>query len=808
MPTLPRVAVVSLACAVHISHAVLRIQANGTESPLRRTLKANGTESPLRTIWKANGTESKQRRTWEVTPHVDKQPVVANHWIITLASRIEVATGLQHDGAMSAGLWCFLAFMAPLLLIGLSLSMGGPPPVPEQRKLSETKTPPRIITVFTGIVCVGVMANVTVIIPSAQQTAEASGAGLAFSGGIIAVYSIGALCSLPVFASFSVAELKSAFLLHAFCMTVGNLGLGLAGKNNMVWLLMISRIFCGFEGGCMYNTANVMLHFAQGSATTPYLVLYQFFIACGVLLGPTLASVSLGLARVAGMEGDFAVNGFMAIWGVLVFVAISLFFPSDYRQMVDAYAETSSPREPESMSMAEVLSSPKARQGLSLMALLLNCTFLRLLQRLVWESGAVYIMSDEWGWGAETSGYVVGALGIIHALVQLFVSYTVAGVYPDKCLMRVLEWLQMVGILMMFGETSETGHAIFLTGSVIAYCSSSVWGGICTSFCLKRSMEGTFFARRSLLFLNQIAIFAGIACGSVVSRSLLALDPSESMLATNLLVGAVLQWFSTNYVILEKESVELMRAVSTAVSATIAICVLVKSLGGTGGDNVFTWHIVGMAVAWPGFASLGISVYSGTQSMSLMEKNPQRTLHMVCMLLTFAFSIFGYWAIYKAHADNGEGQTGGLAHTDAEGWHLERSTARFVHVAIGYLVLLGSLAQVPLGLWKRWAILEHGERIVKWHGKFGRVLCIGGLTASSIGVWIKFNSDGGWSMGLKVALTVGLAMMLTDTIWPLVAPPRASAVSPPLAAEATGVAGAPAKAAEPATADLGGFRGG
>lgn len=234
-------------------------------------------------------------------------------------------------------------------------------------------------------------------------------------------------------------------------------------------------------------------------------------------------------------------------------------------------------------------------------------------------------------------------------------------------------------------------------------------------------------------------------------------DPGLNSLAATLLVGGLLQ-LCLSLIAISNISLDfIVPPLSAITAAAIAAGALLVPLGGTGPSNVFTWHIVFMGLAWPFFAHFGYWSYKA-DALNGWEKNDRRTVHMLCMLCCGLFMTVGYWAIFKAHKDNGEGQFGGLE-VQKGSLKLSRSVGRFAHVVLGYLVLAGALLQIPMGIWKRYVLLKDGERTVTWHGKFGWLLLLGSLGTVCIGTWLDINGAGGLHSGLKIGITAGLAAL-------------------------------------------------
>ena len=383
--------------------------------------------------------------------------------------------------------------------------------------------------------------------------------------------------------------------------------------------------------------------------------------------------------------------------------------------------------------------------------------------RLLWESGAVIAVEVMYGWSPSTAGIMFITVVAFMALAQYVFSQFVVGQYPDTVLLRALEVAQLCGVLLMF-QPWKIPVALsvlqFMAASILAYSSNAVWSGVLTSFCVKRSLANSFFSSENLMLMNQAAIFVGIASGSIISRASqeivqgLARNASMNALATTLLVGALLQ-LNLSLIAISQISLDFFVAIaSLGLGIIIPTAALLPSLGGTGPSNVFTWHIVSMGVAWPCLGVLGYWAYK-SDALSGYEKNSRRTLHMLCMLGVGILSASGYFALFKAHQNNGEGQLGGLV-LEGSKWTLERGVARFVHVLIGYLVVLGVLLQVCMGFWKRYVLLKYEVKTVTWHGSFGKVLLLASLAATCIGVWLDINRKGGFPLSLKLAVSAVL----------------------------------------------------
>eukprot|EP00930_Biecheleria_cincta_P006996 TRINITY_DN108130_c0_g1_i1.p1 TRINITY_DN108130_c0_g1~~TRINITY_DN108130_c0_g1_i1.p1 ORF type:complete len:747 (+),score=111.31 TRINITY_DN108130_c0_g1_i1:64-2304(+) len=674
----------------------------------------------------------------------------------------EVSERLSPSSAGWFSVWATLVVTLLMVLPLVVRILGGLPQERKAEAAAKATRPPAGLLWITGIVCVGIMANFTVVLPTAESTSSS----LVVSGYVIASYSVGGLLGLFFFRMFGIDSLRRAYMLHAVCMIVGNLLYAHAAARTSDWMEVVGRVITGFEGGCMYTTGLAIVHFARGSNKTAYLVLYQFFVAIGVLLGPMLTSFSLG----AGANATFA-NYIFAVWGIGMLALVFLFIPSDISELeVQAGIDPEQRRAPVDQTLQVATANEledtgsAAGPGTALMVTLLSSAFVRMLQRLLWESGSVVAVSHSFGWSSESSGGMFATVVICQALGQFAFSKTLAGACNDATLMRFLEFGQLLGVGLMFeisGMPSSFNSAKFVLASIIAYCCNALWAGVCNSVCLKRALPGTLFCLENLLVLNQAAIFIGMALGSILSRYAQDLAAGINSLAATLLAGGLLQAY-LSVVAMGEVSLDFVALImSTVVGAAIAIGALTTSFGGTGPGNVFTWHLVCMGLAWPCVGIWGFWAYrAGVDA----EKNRRRTLHMVCMLSALILSALGYYFIWKAHHDNGEGQFGGLVR-EGGSFKLDRGVVRFLHVLIGYFVISGTMVQVPLGLLKRWVLLSTSEKMFTWHGKFGKLLLVAALAATCVGTWIDFNSKGSWPMPLKAGLTAGLVGLAVLTTW-------------------------------------------
>jgi len=192
---------------------------------------------------------------------------------------------------------------------------------------------------------------------------------------------------------------------------------------------------------------------------------------------------------------------------------------------------------------APTAEEPRTKSGaVALTLVVLHLNFTRMALRLLMESGMIFVLASEYGWGPANAGFGMGIVGVFCAIAQFLSAAFLAGRFADTTLMWVLEVFQLLGVALMFDVwvRQRVTQAAFFTGCTIAYCSSSVWGGIGTSFCLKRSQPGTVATQKTLLMINQMSIFAGTCLGAVGSRVLMDMSPGQNALAGASLVGVLM----------------------------------------------------------------------------------------------------------------------------------------------------------------------------------------------------------------------------------------------------------------------------
>mmetsp|Transcript_131219 Transcript_131219/g.298756 ORF Transcript_131219/g.298756 Transcript_131219/m.298756 type:complete len:246 (+) Transcript_131219:57-794(+) len=187
-----------------------------------------------------------------------------------------------------------------------------------------------------------------------------------------------------------------------------------------------------------------------------------------------------------------------------------------------------------------------------------------------------------------------------------------------------------------------------------------------------------------------------------------------------------------------------------AISVALSMAAFITStkLGGAGIAGPFPWHIVFMSLAWVAFAVLGLHSYSSASDSS---KDERRAWHAGYMMCTAVLTVLGWAMIYWAHELFPLGHTGGLE-IGAEGVKMNRGFVHAAHVSLGYLVIAAVVMQGGMGWYKRRTLQTTGEKVLGWHGDFGRwVMMPLGLVNVILGIWCLSPR---WSVAVQVVFTL------------------------------------------------------
>ncbi|CAJ1395854.1 unnamed protein product [Effrenium voratum] len=171
--------------------------------------------------------------------------------------------------------------------------------------------------------------------------------------------------------------------------------------------------------------------------------------------------------------------------------------------------------------------------------------------------------------------------------------------------------------------------------------------------------------------------------------------------------------------------------------------------GGGSLSSTFTWHPILMSIGFPCLMMMGRWAYV---TDSLGDKEQQRSVHGTIMALATLAAVAGYVCIFLAHVT----KRSFFGYNFAE--HTWAQPTRVAHDLMGYGILILTLAQASMGLFKA----TKSAASFKFHGSMGKVIMV--LAAGNI-VLACFIQ--GWSTAYRV-LVAGLVVAVTAcaAFWP------------------------------------------
>jgi MFS family permease len=411
---------------------------------------------------------------------------------------------------------------------------------------------PFILLAFSCTVCAGVLTNTTIIVPTAQDAADGHGLSLVFSGLLISSYSIGSFFGLALFYRIGESSFRNAFLLHCVFMCLGNLLFWISARGDGSFIgIFAARFIIGLEGGCMYNAAIALITFSSEARRSSYLALYQFFVGMGLILGPVIASAAILIAQALHLaKPEILCNLVMSLWGIALFLLVWFLMPSNK----GLYDLTDLPHPPtQVIQPAQPIGS--ATNGLFLKADMASGNFLRIFQRVLWETGAFVVFTHLFGWTISTGGFMLGLIGASQTLSQFVFSRLRPS--DDRRTVVWLEAIELVGIVLMCSPAGATTHdgptkstvesttspwvhfwrALFVLGSCISYNASCLTAAPYSAILLAKVSTRP----NEMMLVSQYAIFAAFLVAPIVSRGVLQVELSQNMLVVVLFVGWLCQ---------------------------------------------------------------------------------------------------------------------------------------------------------------------------------------------------------------------------------------------------------------------------
>jgi len=500
------------------------------------------------------------------------------------------------------------------------------------------------------------------------------------------------------------------------------------------------------------------------------------------VLGPGIAAVSLLSAGALGLHAAHAfVNLLIAVWGVGLGVALVLFLPDNdelellSQSPVDesAWLLTGSSKESAADAAEEEAEDFNEADGkYLLMAKMCAGNMIRISLRILWEAGTVIVLNNQFGFSIVNAALVLAAFGVVQTVAQLIYARA------DPKSVYALGWLEMVQlisilVMFMFGLlassiTDVVVVVVFLMTSAGTYCANCLSSAPFNDILLKSAdLQGV--DREGMLLVSQVGIFLGFVIGPLsIFGAMFFITATLDTLAAVLLAGWVLQALLTSSVTNARGSTGLMALLALVAFVLLTYSILEPRVGGTGADNLFSWHPIAMAFAFVLLMTWGALSYRTdrdgvtphlAQVLGLESKKQRRVMHAVLMGSGFVFAVLGYVIIFVAHARINESQIG-----------LNTTWDRALHVWMGYVTLTWLCIQVSAGIFK---VIPSDQQpaflqsLLKLHGTSGKYLLCFAYLVIMLGVWLKMNfSADGWQLPLKIALTALIGGLLGFALLP------------------------------------------
>lgn len=202
----------------------------------------------------------------------------------------------------------------------------------------------------------------------------------------------------------------------------------------------------------------------------------------------------------------------------------------------------------------------------------------------------------------------------------------------------------------------------------------------------------------------------------------------------------------------------MMFGVAAGSAAALALAVAVAMFGQTfglpvggsfpltGQKSYIAWHAVLMTWAFGALMPLGRWMYH----VGTAPKPEKRMRHLVLMVAAVLCMLGGYYGIFKSH----QPMHRYFGYNFEEG-AFKAPLSRFVHIYLGYLVVLSSIAQACMGGAKAQKMAAEGEdkKSFTFHGQLGKVIIVGGCTNVVVAAYFW-----GWSVQFKLVIVLFAAL--------------------------------------------------
>lgn len=194
----------------------------------------------------------------------------------------------------------------------------------------------------------------------------------------------------------------------------------------------------------------------------------------------------------------------------------------------------------------------------------------------------------------------------------------------------------------------------------------------------------------------------------------------------------------------------------------LVIVGLFGDVQGHSSPNVaFAWHPIFMSIAFPCLMFLGRWSYVvGATDWGIETKKSQRILHGAIMGVAVLVMLAGYACIITAHYPNEQFFGYNFRIQEWTQWK------RVLHVYSGYVAILLTLQQAFVGTTK-FIKLQNGTSTHTFHGRLGKVTILTAGFSLLMAIWFW-----GWSIGIKKAMFVVLALIMCAVVLVPTPPPK------------------------------------
>ena len=244
----------------------------------------------------------------------------------------------------------------------------------------------------------------------------------------------------------------------------------------------------------------------------------------------------------------------MAFWGLSLMVVLLINGPlppppDDKQAAVDEGQ----------MKRQAVLEAPQRAEGaeekegqgnaFGLVLFVFQSMFLRHWQRVLFESGIIYVLEEYYGWTPEEAGFVMTPVMLYCLMLEVLFAMVLQGKFSDKSLLFMLELKQLLGCaLMLFGAARPSGKIpwCLLLGGMIIYGANALFGGIMKAYCTKRALPRGIASREGITLAGFIGGLLSVSFGGLASRVVLGASPSPQALALLILVVCCFQFITSS----------------------------------------------------------------------------------------------------------------------------------------------------------------------------------------------------------------------------------------------------------------------